>query len=168
MRGGRLATDDIGADRRSHDLDSAFRAHRDWLVRRLALIVGDAEEARDLAQETFVRAAEKWPLPDSREPARWLSTVGVRLAIDERRRRRRWGFLELRERDATWAIAVDPDLWRALNRLDRRTRAAIVLTTLDGYSQDEVAEMLEAPRGTVASWISRGHERLRTELGPPR
>jgi hypothetical protein len=92
-----LATDDLGADRRAHDLESAFRAHRDWLVRRLALIVGDAEEARDLAQEAFVRAAETWPLPDMTEPARWLSMVGVRLAIDERRRRRRWGFLDLRE-----------------------------------------------------------------------
>lgn len=163
-----MATDDLGADRRARDLDSAFRAHRDWLVRRLALIVGDAEEARDLAQEAFVRAAETWPLPDMTEPARWLSTVGVRLAIDERRRRRRWGFLDLRETDAQWAIAADPDLWRALSRLDRRTRAAIVLTTLDGYSQDEVAQMLEAPRGTVASWISRGRERLRAELGPDR
>jgi RNA polymerase sigma-70 factor (ECF subfamily) len=164
MRGGRLATDGADVDRGRHDLDSVFRAHRDWLVRRLALIVGDAEEAHDLAQETFVRLTEHWPLPDSGEPARWLSTVGVRLAIDERRRRRRWGFLGLRDEDATWAIAVDPDLWRALRRLDRRTRAAIVLTTLDGYSQDEVAALLEAPRGTVASWISRGRERLRAEL----
>jgi RNA polymerase sigma-70 factor, ECF subfamily len=163
-----LATDDLGADRRAHDLESAFRAHRDWLVRRLALIVGDAEEARDLAQEAFVRAAETWPLPDMTEPARWLSMVGVRLAIDERRRRRRWGFLDLRETDSQWAIATDPDLWQALSRLDRRTRAAIVLTTLDGYSQDEVATMLEAPRGTVASWIARGRERLRSELGPDR
>jgi RNA polymerase sigma-70 factor (ECF subfamily) len=160
-----LATDDLGADRRADDLDSAFRAHRDWLVRRLALIVGDAEEARDLAQETFVRAAEHWPNREPIEPAGWLSTVGVRLAIDERRRRKRWGWLELRDTDAAWAIAVDPDLWRALARLDRRTRAAIVLTTLDGYSHDEVASMLEVPRGTVASWISRGRERLRAELG---
>ena len=166
MRGGRLASENAGGA--GHDLDSAFRAHRDWLVRRLALIVGDAEEARDLAQEAFVRLAEHWPLPDMTEPARWLSTVGVRLAIDERRRRRRWGFLDLRETDVTWAIAVDPDLWQALARLDRRTRAAIVLTSLDGYSQDEVATMLDAPRGTVASWISRGRDRLRVELGPRR
>jgi RNA polymerase sigma-70 factor, ECF subfamily len=168
VRGGRLASDIGGAGSAGHDLDSAFRAHRDWLVRRLALIVGDAEEARDLAQEAFVRAAEQWPLPDMTQPARWLSTVGVRLAIDERRRRRRWGFFDLRETDATWAIAADPDLWRALSRLDRRTRAAIVLTTLDGYSHDEVAEMLDAQRGTVASWISRGRARLRAELGADR
>ena len=163
-----MATDIADADRAGHDLDSAFRAHRDWLVRRLALIVDDAEEARDLAQEAFVRLTEHWPLPDGGDPARWLSTVGVRLAIDERRRRRRWGFLDLRETDAAWAISRDPDLWRALRRLDRRTRAAIVLTTLDGFSQDEVAVMLDAPRGTVASWISRGRERLRAELGPDR
>jgi RNA polymerase sigma-70 factor (ECF subfamily) len=165
MKGGRLATEIADAGDAGQALDSAFRAHRDWLVRRLALIVGDAEEARDLAQETFVRLAEQWPLPDRSEPARWLSTVGVRLAIDERRRRRRWGFLGLREADATWAIAVDPDLWQAITRLDRRTRAAIVLTALEGYSQEEVAEILGVPRGTVASWISRGRGRLRAELG---
>ena len=163
-----MATDEADVDRAGHDLDSTYRAHRDWLVRRLALIVGDAEEAHDLTQEAFVRAMELWPLPDMTQPARWLTTVGVRLAIDERRRRRRWGFLGLRETDATWAIAVDPDLWRALSRLDRRTRAAIVLTTLDGYSQDEVASMLQAPRGTVASWISRGRDRLRADLGSDR
>ena len=163
-----MATEIADVEVAGHDLDSAFRAHRDWLVRRLALIVGDAEEARDLAQETFVRAAARWPLPDPTEPARWLSTVGVRLAIDERRHRRRWGFLDLRETDATWAMAADPDLWRALARLDRRTRAAIVLTTLDGYSQEEVAAMLDVPRGTVGSWISRGRGRLRSELGPRR
>jgi RNA polymerase sigma-70 factor (ECF subfamily) len=143
-------------------------AHRDWLVRRLTLVVGDAEEARDLAQETFLRAVEHWPLPDPTEPARWLTTVGVRLAIDERRRRRRWGLFGLREADATWAMSTDPDLWKALARLDRRTRAAVVLTTLDGYSQDEVAAMFSVPRGTVASWISRGRARLRQELGAPR
>ncbi len=160
-----MASDAPDIDRARSELDSAFRAHRDWLVRRIALIVGDAEEARDLAQETFVRAAEHWPDRPPVEAARWLSTVGVRLAIDERRRRKRWGWLGLRESDAAWAIAVDPDLWRALSRLDRRTRAAIILTTLDGYAQEEIAAMLDVPRGTVASWISRGRERLRAELG---
>jgi RNA polymerase sigma-70 factor, ECF subfamily len=159
-----LAAEIADPDEAVQDLDSAFRTHRDWLVRHLALIVGDAEEARDLAQETFVRLTERWPLPDTSEPGRWLSTVGVRLAIDERRRRRRWGFLGLQETDASWAIAVDPDLWRALARLDRKTRAAVVLTTLDGYTQEEVAEMLSTTRSTVATWISRGRKRLRRDL----
>ncbi len=150
----------------THDisLDEAVRAHRDWLVRRLALIVGDAEEAQDLAQETFARAAARWPIPDPGGVRRWLATVGVRLAIDERRRRRRWGFFEIREHDATWAMTTDPDLWRALETVDARTRAALVLTVLDGYSQDDAAAMLGVPRGTLASWLSRARDRLRPIL----
>jgi RNA polymerase sigma-70 factor (ECF subfamily) len=145
-------------------LDFVVRRHEAWLIGRLALIVGDREEARDLAQETFTRAAEHWPIGTDGEVARWLSTVGVRLAISERRRRRRWGFLPLHETDETWALETDPDLWRALATLDRRTRAAFVLTVVDGYSQDEAADALDVPRGTLASWLSRARARLREAL----
>jgi RNA polymerase sigma-70 factor, ECF subfamily len=146
----------------AESLEAAFRAHQPWLVRRLALVVGDAEEAHDLAQQVFVRAAEHWPLPPEQDVARWLAVVGLRLALNERRRRRRWGFLAIRETDASWALEVNPDLWRALQALDPRTRAALVLTVLDGYTQDETAAILGVPRGTVASWLSRGRDRLRT------
>lgn len=148
----------------SGTLGDAVAAYRPWLVRRLALVVGDATEAEDLAQQAFLRAAERWPLPDGSNVAHWLAVVGVRLAIDERRRRRRWGFLPILETDQAWAMTTDPDLWRALADLDRRTRAALVLTVLDGFSQDEVADLLGVPRGTVASWLSRGRARLRTVL----
>ena len=146
-------------------LQHAFERHRDWLVRRLAIVCGDAEEARDLCQETFLRAAERKPGLDGPDAeARWLATVGIRLAIDERRRRRRWGFLPVREADATWALDVDADLWHALTGLDRRTRAALVMTVIDGFTQDEVAETFGVARGTVASWLSRARDRLRPIL----
>lgn len=146
-------------------LAEAAEAHRPWLVRRIALVVRDATEAEDLAQQALLRAAERWPLPPGQDVARWLATVGLHLAIDERRRRRRWGFLPIRETDQEWALAVDPDLWRALGALDRRTRAAIVMSYLDGYTQDEIGEALGVPRGTVASWLSRGRAELRAVLG---
>lgn len=148
----------------SRSLADAVAEHRPWLLRRLALVVGDAAEAEDLTQQALLRALEHWPLPHGHDIARWLSVVGMRLAIDERRRRRRWGFLPIRETDQSWAIATDPDLWRALGDLDRRTRAALVMTVLDGYTQDEVAEILGVPRGTVASWLARGKARLRAVL----
>jgi RNA polymerase sigma-70 factor, ECF subfamily len=149
---------------RSPGLAAVASEHRAWLVRRLALVSGDATEAEDLAQQTLRRATEHWPLPDGSDVRAWLAVVGVRLAIDERRRRKRWGFLPIRETDQEWAMATDPDLWRAMSDLDRRTRAALVLTVLDGYTQEEVAEMLSVPRGTVASWVSRGKARLRAVL----
>ena len=145
-------------------LADAAIAHRPWLVRRLALVVRDVDEAEDLAQQTLLRAAERWPFPPEQDVARWLAVVGLRLAIDERRRRRRWGFLAIRETDQAWAMTTDPDLWRALGELDRRTRAALVMTVLDGYTQEEVAEAFGVPRGTVASWLSRGRSRLREVL----
>lgn len=158
---GEVAASNVGRD----TLAAAARLHRPWLVRRLALIVRDADEAEDLAQQTLLRAAERWPLPPAQDVAKWLAVVGVRLAIDEQRRRRRWGFLPLRETDQEWAMTTDPDLWRALGGLDRRTRGALVMTVLDGYSQEEVAAAFGVPRGTVASWMSRGRERLRGVLG---
>lgn len=151
-----------------HALAVVASEHRAWLVRRLALVVGDATEAEDLAQQALLRATEHWPLPAGSNVQGWLAVVGVRLAIDERRRRRRWGFLPIRETDQEWAMTADPDLWRAMADLDRQTRAALVLTVLDGYTQDEVAEMLSVPRGTVASWLSRGKARLRSALDKER
>jgi RNA polymerase sigma-70 factor (ECF subfamily) len=156
-----LSTRSIGT---TLELAAAFERYQPILVRRLTLIVGDLEEARDLAQETFLRAAKHWPVAEDVGVARWLTVVGVRLAISERRRRRRWGFLEIREGDATWALTVDPDLWRALGRLDRRTRAALVLTVLEGYTQDEVGAAMGVKRGTVASWLARGRKLLRPLL----
>lgn len=157
-----MAADGDGVDRDDR-LADAFERHRAWLVRRLALVVGDVDEAQDLCQQTFLRAAEH-RLPEGDGAARWLATVGMRLAIDERRRRRRWGFLPIRETDSTWGLAADPDLWNALAKLDRRTRAALLMTVVDGFSQDEAAEALGVPRGTLASWLSRARDRLRPVL----
>ena len=148
----------------SESLDAAFRRHQPWLVGRLTLVVRDPEEARDLAQQAFLKAAERWPIGSPDEVARWLAVVGVRLAISEGRRRRRWGFLAVEDTDATWAMEIDPDLWLALSGLDRRTRAALILTVVEGYTQDEVADALGVPRGTLASRLSRARAKLRPAL----
>lgn len=147
------------------DLETAFLQHMPWLHRRVSLIVGDADEASDIVQEVFLRAIPRWPLGSRDDVARWCSTVGIRLAIDECRRRRRWGFLRLRENHAEWALEVDPDLWRAIQALRPPVRAALLLTALDGYTQEEVAVALGVERGTVASWISRARAQLRPVVG---
>ncbi len=150
-----------------HDLEfeAAFWMHMPWLHRRISLMIGDSDEASDITQETFARAAVKWPIGSRDEVARWLATVGTRLAIDELRRRRRWGFLRIRDTSASWAMETDPDLWKAIFELDPPTRAALLLTILDGYTQEEVAGILGMPRGTIASRLSRARARLRTVIG---
>jgi RNA polymerase sigma-70 factor (ECF subfamily) len=156
---------DVADRSREFDIESAYVQHLPWLRRRLALLTGDPDEAEDLAQQAFVRAIERWPGGSRDETARWLAAVGVRLAIDELRRRRRWGWLQLHEADATWALDVDPDLWQALLTLPAVQRAALILTVLDGYTQEETAAALGVPKGTVASWLSRARGRLRAVVG---
>jgi RNA polymerase sigma factor (sigma-70 family) len=137
--------------------------HYDGLVRRLAFIVGDAEEAKDLAQSAYLRAFEAWPRFDGTDPRAWLYTIGINLAVSELRRRSRWR-RRAREIDPEWAMAVDPDLWRAIGDLEVRHRAALMLNVLDGYTQAEVARILGVPPGTVASWLSPSKALLRERL----
>lgn len=146
------------------DLDELYRQYYPRLVRRLALVVGDLEEAKDLAQQAFLRATEHGESRTSGDPMAWLTVIGFRLAIDERRRRKRWGFVLLSDSHAEWALGADPDLWRAMSALDRNTRAALVLTSIGGYTHEEVARALGVPRGTVSSWLSRARTKLRPLL----
>jgi RNA polymerase sigma-70 factor (ECF subfamily) len=142
----------------------AYAAHHAQLVRRLTLIIGDPHEAQDVTHAAFERALLAIDRFDGADLRAWLWTIAVRLAINERRRRGRLhAFLRSRQPDLSF-IAVDPDLWAALARLDPRTRAAIVLSVLDGYRYQEIGDMLDVPSGTVGSWITRGKAQLRAAL----
>ncbi len=142
-------------------------ALRPRLVHRLAIVVGDHDEAEDLAQETCLRAIRHeadfhgdglWP---------WLQVIGVRLALNELRRRRRALATALRATPAP-LVPADLELWDALRRLPRNQRAALMLHVLDGVGYAEIGDALHVPEGTVASWISRAKARLRVELGEER
>ena len=134
------------------------------LVRRLTLVVRDPDEGQDLAQAAYLRAFESWDRFDGRDVRAWLYTIGLRLALNELRRRRRWLRAIARDSAEEFAPPAEPDLWRALGEVDRRHRAAFLLHVLDGYTHAEVGAMLGAPPGTVGSWISRTKERLRRML----
>ena len=144
---------------------AAISPHYDHLVRRLMLILHDTEEARDVAQSAVMRAFERRHRFDGADVRAWLFTIGIRLALNEKRRRtrlQRW--LRRSEAPATWAIEADPDLWQALEQLEPRHRAALILNVLDGYTHAEIGAALEVPTGTVASWLSRAKAALRREL----
>ena len=134
------------------------------LVRRLTLIVGDSEDAQDLAQTAYLRAFESWARFDGADPRAWLYTIGIRLALNELRRRRRAWVRHPAEPDASWALEVDPDLWRCLSTLEPRQRSALLLSALDGYTQAEIGQLLGVPAGTVGSWLSRSKAQLRELL----
>jgi RNA polymerase sigma-70 factor (ECF subfamily) len=128
-------------------------------------VVGDLNAGEDLAQETYLRAYRAWSRFDGRDVRGWLYTIGLRLAFNERDRRRRWaGVIGPRPAREPWTDAYDPQLTHALAALNRHQRAALMFNAVDGYTQAEIASMLGVPPGTVASWLSRAKAALREEL----
>jgi RNA polymerase sigma-70 factor (ECF subfamily) len=154
--------DDIGT------FEAAVGPHYASLIRRLVMVLGDPHDAEDVAQDAYLSAFRSWDRFDGADVRAWLYTIALRLAFNHRRGRRRRLAAIGRIEPKPWTDTTDPDLWTALQRLDPRTRSALLLNILDGYTQAEVARIMSAPEGTVASWISRGRATLRRELGPDR
>ena len=148
--------------------EAAVRPHYANLVRRLVLVLGDPHDAEDVAQDAYLKAYRSWDRFDGVDVRAWLYTIALRLAFNQLRGRRRWLAAIGRIEPRAWADPADPDLSAALGTLDARTRSALLLNLVDGYTHAEIARMLSAPEGTVASWISRGRAALRRELDPDR
>lgn len=152
-------------------------------------LTSDGEEARDLTQETFLRAFQS--ISRFRGDAN-LKTWIYRIAVNQARNRWRWW--RRRKRDLTISLdatdehreqplcvtlrnndAVDPEqetlareregqLRRALMGLRQSFREAVILRDIEGFSYDEIADTLRISIGTVKSRISRGRLELRREL----
>ncbi len=150
----------------------------------------DAEEARDLTQETFLRAFQS--IARFRGEAD-LKTWLYRIALNQARNRWRWW--RRRRRDKTISLDMpsgereeplsaclydherrDPEqetlarereraLSRALQTLGRPFREAVILRDVEGLSYEEIAAALEISIGTVKSRLSRGRLELRHKLG---
>jgi RNA polymerase sigma-70 factor (ECF subfamily) len=140
------------------------------LARRLALVLRDATEAEDIAQAAFARALERRSSFRGGDVRAWFYTIGLRLAFNELRRRRSANarVVAATREEPAWALSTDPDLWHALADLRLEHRAALVLSVLEGYTHDEIGQMLGVPAGTVSSWLSRTKANLRILLGDDR
>ena len=138
-------------------------------VIRLAYhMLGDWDEARDLAQETFARAYLCLSQFDAQRPfSTWLCTIAARLAADRLRHRRvvwRAGDrIAASVRDS--AGSVDPDMMlslrQALGRLTPRQRQAVVLCDLHGFSATEASAMIGCSASTVRVLRLLASRRLR-------
>ena len=149
------------------DFEAELIAAHSGLARRLALILHDRSDADDVAQSAFTRALERKSQFVGGDVRAWLYTIGIRLALNELRRRTRVS-LSAPHPEPAWAMETDPDLWIAIGGLDPQHRAALLLSSLDGYTHEEIGQMLGVPPGTVSSWLSRAKARLREILGEPK
>ncbi len=141
--------------------------------------VGNAEDARDLAQEAFIRLYQNLTLcPDEKGFLPWLIRITRNACIDHLRRKsaRPPGqdiaadeMLDLRStaRDPEQLYAADARkrlIYRALREMTEINREIILLKDIQGLALEEIASMLNVPLGTVKSRSNRARIELAQRL----
>ncbi|MCX2888874.1 MULTISPECIES: sigma-70 family RNA polymerase sigma factor [Pseudomonas] len=136
------------------DVERLYTQHHSWLKRWLMKRLGEAADADDLAQDTFVRIMRaRRPLDDVQRPLAYLATIANSLLIN------RWRRLAV-ERAYTEALAAQPEqyeisaeerhlLIETLTQLDEllhglspRVREIFLLSQLDGLTYKQIAAQL--------------------------
>lgn len=150
----------------TESFEEFFEAAYEPVLRALFLVTGSLHEAEDVAQEAFVRMYERWDeLRRRPNPAGYA----YRTALNVHRSRRRR--LRVAARRMVRPISPDPitasedrdELRRALGRLPRGQREALVLVEWVGMSDEEAGDVLGVSPVAIRVRISRARHALRTE-----
>jgi RNA polymerase sigma-70 factor (ECF subfamily) len=159
--------------------EELVRRYEEAAFRTAFLLCGDADEARDAAQEGFVRAWRALPrFRAGAEPRPWLLRIVANSARNRRRGASRQAALGLRlaEDPLSGGAAPSPEgsvlagerreaLLAAIERLRPDDRLVIGLRWFVELDEASMAAALNVPRGTVKSRLSRAMSRLREEVG---
>ncbi len=147
-------------------------------LQRYALVLaGDAGQAEDLLQETFLRAQEGRATFDARRPVKlWMMSILHNAFVDARRNQ-----ASRQRREAAYAALQDSfmpapqeaaahllQVRAAFFRLPEDQREALHLIAVEDMSYAEAASLLGIPQGTLMTRVSRARAALRAfEAGTP-
>ena len=159
--------------------EELVRRYEELAFRTAYLVCGDADEARDAAQEGFVRAYGALSrFRTGAEPRPWLLRIAANAARNRRRAAGRRAALALRSAQdrpsdgaapspegAVLASEQRAELLAAIDGLADDDRQIITLRWFAELSERELAAALGVPRGTVKSRLSRAMQRLRAVIG---
>ncbi len=148
-------------------------AHYASIYRLLLFLTRDASLAEDMTQEVFASAwAAIQGFRGDASVKTWLRRIAYNLFLDARRRHKRDALLAGKMGGSDAGVAADPlarimtdehlgRMYRALDDLEDRERAILLLHYLDGLSYREMARVLHQPAGTL-KWMTHGAlEKLR-------
>ncbi len=151
--------------------------YRAPIVRLAYRLTRDADEAKDIAQDAFLRAYNRLgDFHPDRPFARWLFVIARNASLDAIRRRRRAATFAATDEAAPVDLGPEELALRndeasrvhaALGTLPAKYRDVLDLYYLRGLRYREIAVELEIPIGTVKTYISRAKRRLREELAIP-
>jgi RNA polymerase sigma-70 factor (ECF subfamily) len=156
------------------EFEECFREHFPRLVALGVAMSGSREVARDLAQETMVRAHANWAeIRHYDVPWAWLRRVMTNLLIDHHRSRRAEGAAVVRlgarldgGRSDTGSSGPTTGDWAAMIApLPPRQRAVVTLFYAEDLSIEQIAEAMHIRTGTVKSALAKARDRLGSTWG---
>jgi RNA polymerase sigma-70 factor (ECF subfamily) len=150
----------------------ALDRHERPLIRYATWLLGDAEMARDVVQETFLRLCREDPARVDGHLAAWLFTVCRNLALDTREKASRSTPLEDAEAPVVYDFDGQHDARQALGRvldvletLPRNQREVVYLKFQGGLSYKEIAAITALSTSNVGFLLHKAVRAIRTHLG---
>ena len=130
--------------------------------------VRDFHAAQDIAQNVLIEAYQR--LGSLREPQRlgaWLRRITVHRSLDVLRQRKEMVSLDAVAEQAVITRAdheLRDEVMRAVLRLSKVQRETVTLFYINGYTTNEVAEMLDVPLGTIKARLHDARTRLKEDM----
>uniref|UniRef100_A0A7C1XFV8 Sigma-70 family RNA polymerase sigma factor n=1 Tax=Pseudomonas graminis TaxID=158627 RepID=A0A7C1XFV8_9PSED len=151
-------------------LHSLYRDHHGWLESWLRKRMGNAWDAADLSQDTFLRVlSSSQQIADLQEPRAYLLTVGKRLLSNfYTRRSLEQAYLEALARFPEDSVPSPEQRWllletlqaldELLDGLPTPVRRAFLLSQLEGLGYRDIAQRLEVSERTVKRYMAQAYE----------
>lgn len=171
MKDGQLIARVLGGDRGAER--ELYDANVDRVFRLAYRMTGDELMAEDYTQETFIRVFDRLDSFEGRSTlSTWIHSVAVRVILSGLRKVKRLRNREAEMDDATertvGGAATDMELrirlHQAIDALPDDLKMTFIMHDIEGYKHHEIAEIFDAPTGTVKSRLSRARQALRDNL----
>lgn len=160
-------------------IEVLIRRHQNYVFRLCYLVMRNEQDAEDMTQETFIRAFRALPRFELREGTSfeaWLYRIAVNACRS--RMRRKW-YQVLPWPEPAPQIGCEPDeqpdrliligeqrqeILEAIDSLGDKHRLVVILRYYAGLSNEEIADALNIPSGTVRSRLHMARQRLKELL----
>ena len=150
-------------------LEALYRAFEMPVYNLARRILRNAEDAEDVMQETFLEVVRSIKLYRGEGHLwGWIRRIAASKALMKVRREQLRATEEFDETQGAGRpaahVGMNIDLERALERLSQTSRAVVWLHDVEGYTHEEIAEMMGKTVSFSKSQLARAHARLRQTL----
>ena len=142
------------------DIVQLFKTYADDVFRLALSYLHNRQDAEDVCQTVFMKLLNySKPIKAGKEKA-WLLTCTANACKDHLKSFWKRNVVELDEK-MVFTSAEDQAVWEAVECLAPRYRAVVHLYYYEGYTQDEIAEILKISRTAVQTRMSRARNQLK-------